>query len=143
MMLMMVLIIVLASLGSRTSEKGRRVKQDLRAFLQFLKNDDTSTYPDLIKNDPQYFEKVYPYAVAFNLDKTFTKGSGRTRPWPRCGMVITVDIIRMATIRWRTLALILVPEISSAFTTIASPSGSGEVASAGGSSGGGFWRRWG
>ena len=139
MMLMMVLIIVLASLGSRTSEKGRRVKQDLRAFYNFLKNDDTSTYPDLIKNDPQYFEKVYPYAVAFNLDKTFTK---RIRPYQTMAPMwygYYGGYYPHGNNSMEDFSSDFSPkEISSAFTTIASSSGSGGGGFSGGSSGGGF-----
>ncbi len=66
-----VTVIVLSSVGRKPSEKGQRVKQELKGFLSFLKNDNAPDYEDILKKDPQYFEKVYPYAVAFNLDKNF------------------------------------------------------------------------
>ena len=140
LMLMLVLIIVLASLGSRTSEKGLRVKKDLRAFYNFLRNDDTSSYPELIKNDPQYFEKVYPYAVAFNLDKTFTS---RIKPYqtmaPMWYGYYGGYYPHGHNNTMEDFSSDFSPkEISSAFSTVASSSGSSGGGFSGGSSGGGF-----
>ena len=136
---MLLTIIVLGSIGSSTSEKGRRVKEDLRAFHRFLQNGDASQYPELIKNDPQYFEKVYPYAVAFNLDKSFTQ---RIKPYMTMapmwygyyggyyghGHHTMEDFSQDFSPK----------EISSAFTSMPASSGGGGGGFSGGSSGGGF-----
>jgi uncharacterized membrane protein YgcG len=66
-----VIVIVFSSISNKLSEKGHRVKADLKGFYSFLKADNSKEYEAIVNKDPQYFEKVYPYAVAFNMDKNF------------------------------------------------------------------------
>ncbi|MBK8701321.1 MAG: DUF2207 domain-containing protein [Saprospiraceae bacterium] len=135
----MIAVIVVASVGSKTSEKGRRVKQELRGFHTFLKNDDTSQYPDLIKNDPSYFEKVYPYALAFGLDKSWLS---KIKPYQTMAPMWYGYYGPYAHDYNRSMDSFsegFSPrEISSAFTTMPASSGGSGGGFSGGSSGGGF-----
>ena len=55
------------------SQKGHRIHLHLKAFHDFLKNKDSQSMQSVFANDPNYFDKVYPYAVALNLDKSFVQ----------------------------------------------------------------------
>lgn len=53
------------------SSKGYELKQRLTSFHDFIKVRPSNEFANVTSKDPQYFEKVYPYAVAFGLDKLF------------------------------------------------------------------------
>ena len=130
-------VIVLGSIGSKPSEKGKRVKQELLGFYQFLRDDDTSQYQELIQKDEKYFEKVYPYAVAFNLDKSWIK---KIRPYQSVAPMwygYYGPYVHQNHGSMDTFSEGFQPKsISSAFTSIQSSGGGGGFS--GGSSGGGF-----
>jgi uncharacterized membrane protein len=123
-------VIVFSSISNKLSDKGQRVKRDLKGFYQFLKNDNSKEYEEIVNKDPHYFEKVYPYAVAFNMDKNFInkiKPYQSTAPfwYGYYGMP-------MHNTSFVTFSDNFKPkEISSAFSSY-------PVSSSGGSSGGGF-----
>ncbi len=54
------------------SQKGKAVMPELLGFYQFIKMAETERIKTLLKEDPYYFEKTMPYAVAFNLLKEWT-----------------------------------------------------------------------
>lgn len=128
-------VIIVASVGRKPSEKGQRVKQDLRGFLAFLKNDNSAEYEAIIKKDPQYFEKVYPYAVAFNLDKNFIN---QIRPYQSTAPFWFGYYGFHSHTPFNDFSDHFKPkEIVSAFTSYPASSG-GSGSSGGGFSGGGF-----
>ncbi len=130
-----VTVIVLSSVGRKPSEKGQRIKQDLKGFLAFLKNDNSAEYEDIVKKDPQYFEKVYPYAVAFNLDKNFIN---KIRPYQSMAPFWYGYYGMNSHAPFNNFSDNFQPkEIASAFTTYPASSGGGGT-SGGGFSGGGF-----
>jgi uncharacterized membrane protein YgcG len=127
------------------SQKGYRIKLHLQAFYRFLKGDADDQMEQLIKENPNYFDQVYPYAVAFNLDKSFIK---RIQPYRNQAptwygyygipMVMNRSDHSMEAFgrEFET------KEITSAFNSVSPPSstGSGSIGSGGGGgfSGGGF-----
>lgn len=64
---------ILLLLPEVVSQKGHRIHLHLKAFYDFLKNKDSQSMQTVFANDPNYFDKVYPYAVALNLDKSFVQ----------------------------------------------------------------------
>jgi len=54
------------------NQKGKAVMPELLGFYQFIKKAETNRLKILLQEDPLYFEKTMPYAVAFNLLKEWT-----------------------------------------------------------------------
>jgi uncharacterized membrane protein YgcG len=129
-------VIVLTTLSYKLTEKGQRVNQDLLGFYTFLKNKDDYDYSQLIKDDPKYFEKVFPYAVAFGLDKRLVQ---RMTPFQTAApMWYGMYGMPMSTQPMTDFGENFSPkEISSAFSSYP-VSSSGGSSSGGGFSGGGF-----
>jgi uncharacterized membrane protein YgcG len=130
-------VIVVGSWYPKLSQHGINVNRDLRAFYAFLKSNETDKARDAMAKDDQYFEKVYPYAVALNLDKRFmhiVKPYRSTAPyWFYYG---GINNHRQSS--FENFSNDYSPkEISSAFSS-SSPGTSGGGFSGGGSSGGGF-----
>lgn len=69
----LIVMIVLASQPKVLSEKGKFFHHQLKGFYAFLNNERGEQYKNIMESDPLYFDKVYPYAVALKLDKTFVK----------------------------------------------------------------------
>ena len=57
----------------RLSQKGIDLKNHLIGLKSHLKDGDPEQTAILLKDDPQYFEKLYPYAIALGVDKTWMK----------------------------------------------------------------------
>ncbi|MEM9549492.1 MAG: DUF2207 domain-containing protein, partial [Bacteroidota bacterium] len=53
------------------TDKGARLKYEIEAFRRFLKNPDAKKIDTAIKEDANYFDKMFPFAVAFGIEKTF------------------------------------------------------------------------
>lgn len=54
------------------NEKGKSIMPELLGFYKFIKVAEVERLKALLKDDPYYFEKTMPYAVAFNLLKEWT-----------------------------------------------------------------------
>ena len=61
--------IVIHFLKPKLSDTGYDLHQYLRGFYQFLKKPNPEKLNQLITEDSQYLYKVFPYAMAFGLDK--------------------------------------------------------------------------
>jgi uncharacterized membrane protein len=127
-------VIVIGSLNQKKSQLGLNVKRKINAFYNFMKLKDDKKFSEAANNDERYFENVYPYAVALNLDKNFTQ---RMKPYRSSypywyipyGTSNTDNGFEQFSIDYSP------KEISSAFTSVKSSSGSSD---SGGFSGGGF-----
>jgi len=53
------------------TEKGARLKSEIDGFRRFLKDPDEKVLEKVIKEDPSYFDKMFPFAIAFGLEKNF------------------------------------------------------------------------
>ena len=53
------------------SAKGAKLKSEIDAFKSFLKNPDESLLEEVVNEDPKYFDKMFPFAVALGLEKPF------------------------------------------------------------------------
>lgn len=57
----------------KKNEKGREVFQKLKGFRQFIKKAEQDRLRVFVEQDPTYFDKTLPYAVAFNLADEWTE----------------------------------------------------------------------
>lgn len=139
-----IVCIILINRPKVLSEKGKHFHHQLKGFYAFLKNDQQGEYQNIMEKDPQYFDKVYPYAVALKLDKSFVK---RIQPYQQYAP-IWYGYYGMVGMNTRSTMEdfnkdFQPKEITSAFSesfdpsTNSSSSGGGGFSS-GGSSGGGF-----
>lgn len=71
--LMAVGVIVLASFTAPLSPIGKNLMARLLAFRAFLEDTPAAEISQLLKNDTLYFDKVFPFAVAFGLDESWLK----------------------------------------------------------------------
>ena len=140
-MLCIIAIIIFGSLNQRKSNLGINIQKKINAFYNFMKLNDDKKFQEVANADPLYFEKVYPYAVAMNLDKSFTQRMRTVRtaspfwymPYYVMGSHNNNNGFEQFTVDYSP------KEITSAFTSTQSTGGSsGGGFSGGGFSGGGF-----
>ena len=65
--------LILHFLKPKHSEKGEVLHAKLEGLYNFLKNPDGKVLDSLMKDDPGYLNRMFPYALAFGLDKTWSK----------------------------------------------------------------------
>lgn len=58
---------------AKKSQKGILIKNHLIGLRNFLKNIDAEKTEELLLDHPNYFEDLFPYAVAFGLEKSWLK----------------------------------------------------------------------
>lgn len=56
----------------KKNARGQRLHAHLNALKRTLENPDPAELNRIIKNDPQYLDKVFPYVVALGLDDTWS-----------------------------------------------------------------------
>lgn len=64
---------VIHSRKPKLSEKGLYIKDELEGLKNHLENSDPIKINELLTENPSYFEKIYPYAIALGVDKTWMK----------------------------------------------------------------------
>jgi len=57
----------------KMSREGEEKYLHIHKFRNFLKSDSPENVDKLLEKDPSYFEKMYPYAVAFGLDQDYNQ----------------------------------------------------------------------
>ncbi len=76
-------IIIYGSLMSKKSVKGTELYQKLLGFKEFIKSVEKDRLAEFLKQDPNYFDKVLPYAIVFDMaDKWKDKLKGLDVPPP-------------------------------------------------------------
>ncbi|NNF35117.1 MAG: DUF2207 domain-containing protein [Saprospiraceae bacterium] len=142
MILIAVILLVFLIRRPKLTEKGLSLHNDLRGFYKFLKNPKPSKLNQLIKQDEQYLEKVFPYVVAFGLDKTWNKNISSQYPDytpPPWYYYQNVDGTRRTATSWSDFGTSFnVKTINSVFSSAPQSTGSSSGGFSGGSSGGGF-----
>jgi len=71
MFLLAITSFILYSFKPKKSELGIQIKNHLLGLKQFLENSPQEKTAELISKHPNYFEHMYPYAIAFGIDKTW------------------------------------------------------------------------
>jgi len=121
------------------SKKGLAVMPALLGFHQFIKMAEMDRIKTLLEDDPYYFEKTMPYAVAFNLLKAWTakfEGLLRQAPeWYSGASETRFNMNRFASSFGNNLAAASAAMVTAPSSSRSSGSSS---RSGGGSSGGGF-----
>jgi uncharacterized membrane protein len=134
----LVATIILTTLAYKLTPKGQRVNQDLKGFYTFLKSKEEYNFSEILTHDNRYFEKVFPYAVAFGLDKNFMR---RISPYQTSGPIwYGMYGMPATTYPMQDFSETFSPkEITSAFNSLPETSTNGSGFSGdGGFSGGGF-----
>ena len=62
-------IFVIKFLRPKRSLEGQKLHEQLEEFKNTVKNPNENELVKIVKEDPRYFDKIFPYAVAFGLDK--------------------------------------------------------------------------
>jgi uncharacterized membrane protein YgcG len=122
------------------SKRGEDLHRRLRAFYSFLAGADPGAIQKVVEKDPQYFDKVYPYAVALKLDKSFIS---KIKPYhtqaPMWYGYYGMSMMNRNTSMDQFGEQFQPKEINTAFSSVPQPTGgSSSGSSGGGFSGGGF-----
>lgn len=138
-----ILLIIIYFSEAKHSATGRRIKNHLLGLEQFLKSHDGSEYPDLMRKDPKYFDKMFPYAVALGIDTQFLEKFSTKVDydphWYRYHVANNSSMIIGNPMKSFSQNFD-VKEITSVFSAVKTPEGpsAGGGFSGGGSVGGGF-----
>lgn len=135
-----VVCLIIHFIKPKRSERGIRIHNHLKGLKAFLENTDGEKTMKILKDDPQYFEKIYPYVMAFGIDKSWVEKMTPYDIQAPYWYGIHNDANSMRPSFNSFSENFNVPEIKSVFTSApASQSGgSGGGGFSGGSAGGGF-----
>ena len=131
-------------LSPKLSDYGRDLMSQLHNFRETIKNPDRETISDILKKDPKYFEYIFPYAIAFGLEKNWLKQTDGLFSAPLWygyyGTGYNDGQMGHQQASFQSFTEGFQPrEIQEVFTSSPVPqSGSGGFSGGGGSSGGGF-----
>ena len=132
--------LILKAMKKPLSEKGARLRSELKAFERFIKNPESEVLSNMIKNDPKYFDRMLPFAVAFGVEEAFMKKTEPYMTYAPAWYLFHNNSNRTFT----DFSSSFQPkEINSAFSSVpASSSGSSGGFSSGGGFGGGGGSSW-
>lgn len=129
---------VIHFLRPKRSVRGTMIHNHLLALKKFLeKGNDTKTRT-LLEDEPGYFEKIYPYAIALGVDESWLKKMESYDVYAPHWYGYYHNPSMAAIPLSRFSSDFSIPEIKSAFVTAPGGSGSSGGGFSGGSSGGGF-----
>ena len=147
-----IILFIIRASEPALSSQGKQIKNELRGLYNWLKNPETEKLDALVKKDPNYLFSVFPYAIAFGLDKTWQKSMDHMHIDPP--IWYDTSGLNMST-RGYTMARLASDfqpkEIAQVFTSSPAPkggsgggnfSGGGFSGSAGGGMGGGSVSSW-
>lgn len=127
------------------TERGKQIFGELYGFRQFIKLAEVERIKTLLKDDPDYFEKTMPYAIAFNLLEEWTeKFEGlidQTPQWysSSSGTRFTMHSFASSMNNSMSVASISMISSTSSGSRFSSSSGGGSSGGGAGSGGGGSW----
>lgn len=125
--------------------EGNEAFAEVLGFKHFIKMADADRIKTLLIEDPLYFEKTMPYAVAFNLLKEWTtKFEGlmmKSPDWYKSttGTQFTMKTFALSFNNNLSIAKSVMVRAPSSNTSSGSSSGGGSSGGGGGSGGGGSW----
>ena len=68
-----IMLLIFAEIMPARTEAGARAWEQIRGFEEFLRRVETEAYKRVIINRPELFDKFLPYAMAFGVEKQFTR----------------------------------------------------------------------
>src|SRR6185503_380788 len=78
-----IIVIILGALMTKKTQKGNELYAKLAGFKEFLKLVEKDRLREFLKQDENYFDKVLPYAIVFDIaDKWKDKLAGLDIPPP-------------------------------------------------------------
>lgn len=93
---------LLLSWGGRRTTLGRLTQMQTRGFARYLQSVSKAELMRICKNDPDYFFRLAPYALALGREKTFAKRFGQLR-LDRCPYLTTGMDGHMTVLQWAAL----------------------------------------
>lgn len=93
------LIGLLAAYGGRRSEMGMYNAGQILGLRHHLKKLDQKTLERLLKNNPDYFFDMLPYAIALGVDTKFAKAFGNM-PIPHCHYMLVSRNEKRTAAQW-------------------------------------------
>lgn len=92
----------LAAIGGRRSPAGRQLTGDIAGLRRYLKSLSTEQLRTISRNDPEYFHRMAPYALALGVDKAFAKRFGK-QTIENCPYIYTGTDSAMQASQWSSL----------------------------------------
>jgi uncharacterized membrane protein YgcG len=137
-----VVLLVFLIRRPKLTERGVLLHNELRGFYKFLKNPEPDKLNQLIREDDKYLEHVFPFVVAFGLDRTWNENIANKYPDytpPPWYYHQNKDGTRVPASSWNDFGTNFnVKTINSVFSSAPQSTGSSSGGFSGGSSGGGF-----
>lgn len=93
---------LLAALGGRRTPAGRQLVGETLGLRRYLRSISPEELRSIGQNNPEYFHRMFPYAMALGVDKAFAKRFGRL-PIGACPYVATGFDNDMYAGQWRAL----------------------------------------
>ena len=104
--LMMIGALLVAGLllawGGRRTPMGRLTQMQTRGFARYLQSVSKAELLRICRNDPDYFFRLAPYALALGREKAFAKRFGQLR-LDRCPYLTTGMDGHMTVLQWAAL----------------------------------------
>ena len=133
-----IIVIIFGALMTKKTQKGNELYAKLAGFKEFLKLVEKDRLREFLKQDENYFDKVLPYAIVFDIaDKWKDKLEGLDIPPPRW---YSGNYTTFSTLAFMNSLDHSMQQMSTTFYSSPSSSGSsgGSFSGGGGFSGGGF-----
>lgn len=93
---------LLLAWGGRRTPLGRLTQMQTRGFSRYLQTARNTELLRICRNDPDYFFRLAPYALALGREKTFAKRFGQLR-LDRCPYLTTGMDGHMTVLQWAAL----------------------------------------
>ena len=93
---------ILFAIGGRRTEGGRYTRSQVLGLRQHLLGTDREFFKRMQENDPDYFFRMAPYAIALGVGRPFAKAMGGVK-LEGCSYLQTGNDIIMSAIGWNTL----------------------------------------
>ena len=133
-----IITVVFGALMTKKTEKGNKLYAKLAGFKEFLRLVEKDRLREFLKQDENYFDKVLPYAIVFDIaDKWKDKLEGLDIPPPQW---YSGNYTTFSTLAFMNSLDNSMQQMSTTFYSAPSSSGSsgGSFSGGGGFSGGGF-----
>ena len=131
--------IIIHFLPPKRSDEGLQLANRIKGLRQFMKKMPEEKVSQIVNDDPDYFERLFPYAIAFGLDKKFIKAfKSYDIPAPHWYYYGSSQHGYHPVKINQFSEQFNMNEVQSAFVTSPNSSGSSGSFSGGGSTGGGF-----
>lgn len=93
---------ILLAWGGRRTSMGRLIQMQSRGYVRYLQRVKKKELQRLLRNDPEYFFRVAPYALALGREMLLAKKMGEMR-LERCWYLTTGMDGHMTALQWATL----------------------------------------